>query len=118
MMTFFVEGGLPMWFLLAFGLGTLMFAARFAWAPVRRTLRTTAALGVATAFTTLTGVCTDLAKVGHAATRIMQSHPDVTALGVLLQGFAESLSPAILGFTMLSLAALIVALGLQREVTE
>jgi hypothetical protein len=35
---------------------------------------------------------------------------------VLLQGVAESMSPGILGFTMLSLTALIVALGFQREV--
>ena len=33
----------------------------------------------------------------------------------LLQGFAESMSPGILGFTLLSLAGLICAVGLSRS---
>ena len=118
MLTLFIEGGFPMWFLLAFGLATLAFSARFAWAPVRRTLRTAFALAAATAFTTLTGVCTDLATVGHQAPSYLKAHPDGTMVEVILQGVAESMSPGILGFTVLSLAAIIVALGFQREVTE
>jgi hypothetical protein len=34
---------------------------------------------------------------------------------VLLQGLAESMAPTILGFTLLSLVALIIAVGLYRE---
>jgi hypothetical protein len=34
---------------------------------------------------------------------------------VLLQGMAESMSPGILGFALLSLIALIAVLGFQRE---
>jgi len=108
------DGGLPMWFLLAFGLATLFFAARFAWAPVRRTLRITLALGAATGFTSVTGMCADFANVGRHA----PSFPKSTLVEVVLQGMAESLSPGILGFTFLSLASLIVAFGFHREVAE
>lgn len=118
MFKLFQEGGFPMWFLLAFGFSMLFFATRFAWVPVRRTLRTTFALSAATAFTTLTGVCTALATLGHQLPRYLATHRDTSFSDALLLGIAESLSPAILGFTMLSLAALLVALGLQREVTD
>jgi hypothetical protein len=113
----FVEGGFAMWFLSAFGLATMAFATRFAWAPVRRTLRTTGGLATATVFSSLAGVCVDLATVGHHAPSYRIGHPEASLVEVVLQGAAESLSPAILGFAMLSLAALIVALGFQREVT-
>jgi hypothetical protein len=118
MLTMFMDGGFPMWFLLAFGLATLVYAAGFARAPVRRTLRITFALGGATAFTSLTGICTDLAKVGHHAPIYLETHSGINLAEIVLQGVAESLSPGILGFTMLSLAALLVALGFHREVTE
>ncbi len=118
MMTLFAEGGFPMWFLLAFGLATLVSAARFAWAPTRRALRTTCALAVSTAFTGATGICAALAAVGHQAPSYLRTHPDLNMVEVLLQGAAESMSPGILGFTILSLAALIVSLGFQRAPAE
>lgn len=118
MLTLFTEGGFPMWFLLAFGLASLIFAARFARAPLRRTLRITFALAGATAFTSLTSICADLAAVGHQVPGYLKKHPDTTLAEALLQGIAESLSPGILGFTMLSLTALIVALGFHREVAD
>jgi len=114
-LTLFIEGGFPMWFLLAFGLATLAFATGFAWSPVRRTLRTTFGLAAATGFTSVTGICTDLATVGHQAPSYLKAHPTETLVDVRLQGAAESMSPGIMGFTILSLAALIVALGFQRE---
>jgi hypothetical protein len=116
MIDLFREGGFPMGWLLAFGLTTLAFAARFAWIPVRRMLRMTFVLAGATACATLTAVCADLAAVGHHAPAYWAEHSDMTFAQVLLQGAAESLSPAILGFTMLSLSGVILALGFQREV--
>src|ERR1043165_7771167 len=114
MITLFVEGGFPMWFLLAFGLAALATAARFAWAPARRTLRCALALSAATTCTAITGVAKDLATVGHQAPHFLTRHPEEN-VQVLLQGFAESMAPAILGFTMLSLVALLVAVGFYRE---
>lgn len=118
MLNLLVEGGFPMWFLLAFGLATLWFAVRFARAPSRRLLKTTLALASATGFTVLTTLCTDLAMVGHHAPEYLKAHPEMSLHEVVLQGIAESLSPGILGFTMLSLAALILAYGFQREPTQ
>ena len=118
MLTIFAEGGFPMWFLLAFGVATLVFAARFAIAPARRTLRTALALAGGTALASLTAICADVAAVGHGAPGYLRAHPETTLVEALLQGMAESMSPGILGFAMLSLSALIVALGVQREAVE
>jgi hypothetical protein len=115
MITLMRDGGFPMFFLLAFGLAALAFAVRFAVAPSQRGLKTAAALAAATGFTAITGVCAALAKVGKMAPGIVQRHPENTLGEIVLLGFAESLSPAILGSTMLSLVALIVALGVWRQ---
>lgn len=115
MITLFVEGGFPMWFLLAFGVAALVMAARFARVPARRTLRVALALSVATACTAVTGVAKDLATVGHQVPNYIRYHPGDNLAYVLLQGFAESMAPAILGFTLLSLVALLVAVGFYRE---
>jgi hypothetical protein len=115
MLNLFVEGGFPMWFLLVFGVATLLFATRFARAPSQRSLKTTFSFAGATGFTALTAICTDLAMVGHHAPKYLKTHPEMSLSEVLLQGLAESLSPGILGFTLLSLAALILAYGFQRE---
>jgi hypothetical protein len=118
MLTLFAEGGFPMWFLLAFGVAMLVFAVRFAMAPARRALRTTFALAGGTTMASLTAVCADVAAVGHEAPAYLKAHPDTTMVEALLQGIAESMSPGIVGFAMLALAALIVALGVQREAVE
>jgi hypothetical protein len=118
MLVLFEEGGFPMWFLLAFSVLTLVFAARFAMTPSRRTLRITGALSAAVGFTTITGVATDLATVGHQAPDFLAHHPEMTLAAVILQGIAESLAPAILGFTVLSVKALLVAYGFHREAAE
>ena len=111
------EGGFPMFFLLAFGGAALIAAARFARAPNQRRLRASVGLGLATGFTTVTATCADLAAVGHHAPEYLRSHPESTMSDVLLQGFAESMSPGILGFTMLSIVAITLVLGVLRDPT-
>ena len=104
-----------MWFLLAFGLSTLVSAVRFAARPESSRLRVVGALGVATLFTTLTAISAALAEVGHHVPDYVARHPGLSLGDALLQGAAESMAPAIFGFTVLSLAALVVALGFHRE---
>lgn len=104
-----------MWFLLAFAGLTLVCAATFAARPDPSRLRVAAALGLTTLFTTLTAICADLAAVGHHLPEYLIQHPDVSFGTALMQGAAEAMSPAILGFTVLSLAALLVGLGFHRE---
>jgi hypothetical protein len=115
MLTLFEEGGFPMWFLLGFSVLTLLSAARFAARPNSARLRLASALGVATFFTTLTAICADLAQVGQHVPDYMVRHRELELSSVILQGIAESMSPAIVGFTVLSLAALVLALGFYRE---
>ena len=117
-MTLFLEGGFPMWFLLIFGVLSLICGARFALRPGAARLRLVTALSLATLFTVLTAVAADLAMVGHHAPDYLAKHPDQSLASVLLQGFAESMSPAIMGFTMLTLVALFIALGCYRESAE
>jgi hypothetical protein len=114
MWTLLLEGGFPIWFLLVFGSATLIFAMRYANAPTRTRLRVTLSLGTATFLTILTSVSAALAQVGHHAFAFLKAHPELTLAEVLLQGAAESMSAAILGFTILSLAALITTLGAYR----
>lgn len=107
-----------MWFLLAFGVLLLISGARFALRPDADRLRLALALGAATLFTTVTAVSAALATVGHQVPDYLARHPELTLASVLLQGFAESMSPAILGCTLLTLAALFIALGCYRESLE
>jgi hypothetical protein len=118
MLTLFQEGGFPMWFLLAFGGLLLISGARFALQPDSARLRLALALGAATLFTMLTAISADLATVGHQAPQYLARHPEQSLASVVLQGIAESLSPAILGCTVLTLAALFIALGSYRESLE
>jgi hypothetical protein len=110
MQRLFMDGGMPMWFLLAFGIGMLILAVRYAMAPTVWALRATLGLGGATLFTIFAGTCAALGKVGHHA----PTFPESTMVEVLLLGFAESMSAGILGFTMLSLGAMILTFGFYR----
>jgi hypothetical protein len=112
---FFTEGGFAMFFLLAFGIATLVAAVLYAVRVTRSALRVALALAAATGFATLTGICVDLAEVGHSAPDYVRRHPEMSLVEAVLQGVAESLAPGILGFTVLSLAALILTLGFYRE---
>jgi len=115
MLQFFTEGGFAMFFLLAFGVATLVAATLYAWRVTRVAFRVTLGLGVATGFTTLMGICVDLAAVGHGVPTYLQRHPETSLAEVVLQGLAESLAPGVMGFTFLALAALLTTLGLYRE---
>jgi hypothetical protein len=115
MATLMREGGFPMFFLLAFGLAALALAVRFAVAPSQRALKTALALSAATTFTAITGICAAFAAVGRQAPDYLKRHPESSLAEVVLLGIGESMSPGILGFTMLSLVALIVALGVYRQ---
>jgi hypothetical protein len=107
------EGGFPIWFVLAFGGLGLLCSARYAMAPGWHRLRLVAALDLTTLCATITAMCADLATVGHHGPRFIAQGMRVVDL--LLQGGAECLSPAIIGFTVLTLSALLVALGCHRQ---
>jgi len=107
------EGGGPMLFVVIFGLLTFAAAALFAARGDRRRLGFVTWMGVATLLSIGGGVASDLAAVGHHGfERCAEKHIEPATCLVL--GVAESMSPAILGFTLLSLAAMLAAVGMSR----
>ena len=113
MMTLIREGGWPMWLVLIFGLVSLGTAARFAWKPARAQLGFIFGISTATLFTSVMAICADLAAVGHNTMANWDEWKD-SIVRVLCQGFAESMSPGIMGFSILSMVALLVAAGAAR----
>jgi len=115
MLTLIEEGGFPMWFVLAFGLGTIAYGARFAWRPEGTSPAPVWALGIATFISALAATACDLAAVGHKASDFLRTHPAVTLADVVLQGFAESMAPGIVGFAMTAISAMFIGVGLLRR---
>jgi len=115
MTTLIREGGFPVFFLLLFGLLAMAFAVRFATAPSQRVFRTALVLCVATLLTSINGMFAAFAAVGHHAPEYVTRHPGTSLPEVVLVGFAESMAPGILGFTVLSLVSLVLALGVWRQ---
>ena len=114
MMTLMRNGGFPMYFIVAFGLVALGAAARFALKPDARRLGFVRGMSAATWFSVLAGLAAALATVCYhvAADDKLLADPQWPRL--VFQGCAESLSPVIVGATLLSLTALLSAVGRGR----
>src|SRR5262245_6610827 len=108
------EGGGPMLFVVGFGLATLVAAALFAARGDRRRLGFVTGMGAATLLSALAGTAADLAAVGHHAQQRCGPH-GLDLSSCLLVGFAESMAPGIVGFTLLALSAMLTAVGLSRS---
>jgi hypothetical protein len=107
------EGGGPMLFVVIFGVLTFGAAARFAARGDRRRIAFITWMGLATALSIAGGICSDLAAVGHHGfERCAEKHIEPAAC--LLVGVAESMAPGIVGFTLLSLAGMLTAVGMSR----
>ena len=70
------------------------------------------ALTAAVVFASIAGVVTNLASVG----RNVASNPELMKepLAAILWGFNEAMSPAVLGFPLVSIAWILVAFGVRR----
>jgi hypothetical protein len=112
MIEFFMAGGVSMWFLLLFGALTLAGAVLFARRPDATRLGAVKALSVATLCSVGAGTASDFAAVGYNVPQHFADEPNIHM--IVLTGIAESMSPAILGFAILSIAWLIVAVGHRR----
>ena len=110
MVEFMKAGGWSMWFILLLGLGSLVAAILFVAKKNLGKLALVRALSLATVFAIASGLCANVAAVmtyaGHA--------PEGELVQVVTMGLAESLAPGILGFTMLSISWLLVAVGTRR----
>ena len=118
MVELFVEGGYPMWFLFIAALAALGSAASFAARPSRKRLALTRALGTTTLASILTGTAADVAAVGHHAPEYLARHLGESMPSVILQGMGESMSPAILGFSCLSIVGVLISFGVHRSEGE
>jgi hypothetical protein len=107
------EGGVPMLFVVIFGLLTFLAAALFAARGDRRRVAFITWMGLATLMSVGGGVCADLAAVGHHGLgRCAEMH--IEPATCVLVGMAESMAPGIVGFTLLSLAGMLTAVGMSR----
>jgi hypothetical protein len=106
------EGGFVMVFVLGFGLTALVSAVLFSARPAARKLPFVRGMSHATLFAILSGICADLAAVGHAIPGRFADDPKWYYAMIL--GFGESMAPGIIGFTLLSLVWLVSAVGERR----
>ena len=108
---FWSWGGFPMFAVLIFGVINIVAAAFFAARPDPSKVGSIVSLSLVEFFTIAMGVVTDLGTVGHAvATRKFPDPPEL----IVLQGFAESMTPATLGLSILSVVWLLMAVGYRR----
>jgi len=114
MVDFFRAGGFGMWFVLLFGGIDLAAAVIFAARPEKRRLGAIVAVGVATLLSTGNAIVTDLATVCSKVPTNPEWANSPRIHLVIMQGIAESLTPAVLGLSLLTLVALTVAVGYRR----
>lgn len=114
MLEFFRSGGWSMFVVLFLGVTTLIASLALLRKPAERHIGAIRALSAATVFSILSGVTSDLAAVfTQVPNREEWAHsPDMPL--IVMTGLGESLAPAILGFTLLTLAWLVTAAGMRR----
>ena len=117
MWTLIRNGGvIPMLFILIFGLVSLGASFYFAVSAQRRSLAFIKGMSQAVLFATLAATAADLGATLYAATHAWE-RPDagpLVAAHLIVEGFAESTSPGILGFSFLALTAMLTAVGRRR----
>jgi hypothetical protein len=114
MLELFREGGWSMFFVLTFGCVSFVAAVVFAIRPDPRRVDVVRALTRATVFSIAAGIVANIAAVGsHVPANPEWANSPKVHL-IVMQGISESMAPGILGFTLLSLAWLVMAVGHRR----
>jgi hypothetical protein len=121
MWTLIRNGGvIPMSFILLFGGAALLAAFYFAVRAERRTLGFVRSMSQATLFATLAATCSDIGATLYATEKVFSAEGTTEAVQaphaahLVVEGFAESTSPGILGFSFLGMTAMLVAVGRRR----
>ncbi|MEO6777639.1 MAG: hypothetical protein ABI467_32225 [Kofleriaceae bacterium] len=112
MIEFFIGGGWAMFLVLAIAIPMLVTAAKFARDATPHRLSLVRALTTAIVFAALAGVAVDLASVARHVVAIPELRKDL--VDNLLQGFNESMAPAILAFPLVAITWILVAFGVRR----
>jgi len=110
---FFMNGGFPMWFILAFGLASLIGAVLFARRPDELRLGSLRAMSWATAFASFAGFVAGVAVTFAACANLPEAEASRWHVYAIM-GIAESASNLILGASLLALTWLVIAIGLRR----
>jgi hypothetical protein len=111
---FMIEGGWGMWFVLTFGTITLLAAIGFARKPNTTRQHAAGSFCGATCFAILSAVSLNLAAVGSKVPNVPEWANSPRVHLIVMEGISESLAPAILGFTLLSFAWMLMAVGQRR----
>lgn len=117
MMTLMRAGGYSMWIILLFGGITMVAATIFAVRPEEGRLGFVRGMTWATVFAVLSGVAAALAATFHHVVSNPEWQEGMNIVLYPMAGFSESMSPMILGFSMLGVAWLITAIGIRRLAT-
>jgi hypothetical protein len=112
MKTLIIEGGFPMWFVLALGLVALAGAVAFAARPAAARERFVTRMSMSTLCATLVALASDLGATFHYVGE--QEMALDRRIQMTMVGIGESMAPLIMGFGFLTLIALLVAVGRAR----
>jgi hypothetical protein len=107
----FRDGGWSMFGVVSFGLVALATAAFYAARPDAKHEGFLKWVSRATFWSILAGMCSNFATVFRYVCELDDANRRAQ---IILEGSAESLSPGIMGFTLLALTALLTAVGRRR----
>ncbi len=105
------NGGVPMWFILLFGMAALGSSFHFALRADKKTLGFIRGMSHATLWATLAATAADL---GAVCTYLTRHYGEPSWTQALVEGLGESTSPAIMGFSLLALVSMLRAVGQRR----
>ncbi|MBX3188427.1 MAG: hypothetical protein KF819_15525 [Labilithrix sp.] len=118
MWTLIRNGGvIPMMFILVFGAVSLVSAFYFAVRAQRRSLGFLKSMSQATLYATLAATAADVGATLYTVQKVYDEpakFDNAPPVRILIEGLAESTSPAILGFPVLALTAMLTAVGRRR----
>lgn len=109
-----IAGGAPMVGIVIFGLVAIVAAARFAARPTPGRMPYIGALAAAVFFSIPAAMAADFVAVTRAVSENPEWQSAENFKVIVLAGAGESLAPAILGFAVLAVIALVSAVGLRR----
>ncbi|MBI4817711.1 MAG: hypothetical protein HY791_15725 [Deltaproteobacteria bacterium] len=114
MLEFFKAGGAPMIVLLGLGIVALVASIKFVSKPRAEAVRPLRALAKSIVYASIAGVATDLMAVFTQ----VPNHPEWSKSPelhlIVMQGLGESMAPAVMGFTILNIVYVLIALGERR----
>ena len=113
MAQFIRAGGYPIWIVIALSIPTLYLAVRFAISIDARRLAMLRALTWAQIFAVTSGVASNVLAVLWGIGRRPELAKD--PLQPLFIGLGESLTPAVLGLSLLSVTWILITFGLRRS---